>query len=73
MIPDKCCRLIVNGKARTWPGGSIDSFLRAEGMDPAAAGIAVALNGTVVPRKAWPDTQLDDGDRLELVGIFKGG
>jgi len=26
-----------------------------------------------VPRKAWPDTQLDDGDRLELVGIFKGG
>ena len=66
-------RLIVNGEARDWTGGSIAAYLRGQGLDPAAPGIAVALNGTVVPRKAWSDTPLGDGDRLELVGVFKGG
>ena len=73
MTGDTKCHVIVNGEAKDWPGGNIAAFLKGEGLDPSAPGIAVALNGTVVPRNAWQDTQLGDGDRLELVGVFKGG
>ena len=73
MTTEQNCRLFVNGEARDWEGGALTTFLKAYGLDPAAPGIAVALNGSVVPRKAWPETELGEGDRLELVGVFKGG
>jgi len=73
MIAETTCRLTVNGEARDWPGGSIADYLKAQGLDPAAPRIAVALNRTVVPRKAWAETRLGEGDRLELVGVFRGG
>jgi sulfur carrier protein len=73
MTTETSCRITVNGELREWQGGSLAAFIESRGIDPAAPGIAVAMNGTVVPRKAWPDTRLSDGDRLELVGIFKGG
>jgi sulfur carrier protein len=37
------------------------------------SGIAVALNGEVVPRSAWSTTGLDPGDRLEVLGASQGG
>jgi sulfur carrier protein len=73
MTLEKTCRLFVNGEEQLWDGGALPALLRASGLDPAAPGIAVALNGAVVPRRAWPHTLLAEGDRLELVGMFKGG
>jgi sulfur carrier protein len=35
--------------------------------------IAVALNGAVVPRGAWPETRLHAGDRVEIVKLTVGG
>lgn len=35
--------------------------------------IAVALNGVVVPRRVWPDTTVNDGDRVEVVTAMQGG
>ena len=35
--------------------------------------VAVELNGAIVPRSAWPDTRLADGDRLEIVHAIGGG
>jgi len=35
--------------------------------------VAVELNGAIVPRSAWPQTQLADGDRLEIVHAIGGG
>lgn len=37
------------------------------------AGIAVALNGVVVPRRAWPATTISEGDRVEVVTAMQGG
>jgi thiazole synthase len=37
------------------------------------SGVAVALNGQVVPRATWPKVFLSDGDRLELVKVVAGG
>jgi sulfur carrier protein len=53
------------------PGTTVDGLIRAR-----AAGhrhVAVALNGSVVPRSAWPSTRLADGDRVEVLAAVAGG
>ncbi len=36
-------------------------------------GVAVALNGEVLPRSAWPSRALCAGDRVELIHAVGGG
>ena len=36
-------------------------------------GIAVAVNGTVVPRSAWAATELCEGDAVEVLTAVQGG
>jgi sulfur carrier protein len=38
-----------------------------------ARGLAVAVNGQVVPRHAWDATRLAPGDEVEIVKLFAGG
>ncbi len=35
--------------------------------------VAVELNRDIVPRDRWPQTPLQDGDRLEIVHFVGGG
>jgi len=35
--------------------------------------VAIELNGAIVPRSAWPQTRLADGDRIEIVQAIGGG
>jgi sulfur carrier protein len=44
-----------------------------DGRVPDRRGVAVALDGEVVPRATWDDTTLADGARLEIVGAVQGG
>ncbi|MFJ6698693.1 sulfur carrier protein ThiS [Streptomyces sp. NPDC091272] len=39
----------------------------------AHAGVAAALNETVVPRGRWAATALGDGDRVEVLTAVQGG
>jgi sulfur carrier protein len=36
-------------------------------------GVAVAVDGEVVPRGAWDTVDLTDGARVEIVGAVQGG
>jgi sulfur carrier protein len=36
-------------------------------------GIAVAVDGEVVPRSEWERTPLADGQQVEVVGAIQGG
>jgi sulfur carrier protein len=36
-------------------------------------GVAVAVDGEVVPRSAWDQTQLTEGQRVEVVEAIQGG
>jgi sulfur carrier protein len=36
-------------------------------------GVAVAVDGEVVPRSAWEETALSEGQRVEVVGAIQGG
>ena len=63
----------VNGEPRTVAAGT---SLRALVEDAAGARprhVAVALNGEVVPRSAWEEHGLADGDRVEVVTAIQGG
>jgi sulfur carrier protein len=40
---------------------------------PARTGVAVAVNGEVVPRSAWAAHALRDGDRVEVLTAAQGG
>jgi sulfur carrier protein len=39
----------------------------------ARRGLAVAVNAEVVPRSAWAETVLHDGDRVEVLTVAQGG
>jgi sulfur carrier protein len=39
----------------------------------APRGIAVAVDGEVVPRSEWESTPLEEGQRVEVVGAVQGG
>ncbi len=63
----------VNGEERPLGAETVIGLLEATGVDPKTRGLAVALNGAVVPRRAWPETALSPGDEVEIVKIFAGG
>jgi sulfur carrier protein len=66
--------VIVNGQpAQVEAGQTVERLLVALGHPTGGPGIAVALNGEVVPRSAWPTTALDDNDRVEVLGASQGG
>ena len=66
-------QILVNGESRDLGATTVEALLRAEHIDPAARGLAVALNGAVVPREVWAKTALGEGDRIEIVKPFSGG
>jgi sulfur carrier protein len=66
--------VIVNGRpAEVAADETVAGLLATLGHPPGGPGIAVALNGEVVPRGAWATTSLGDHDRLEVLGASQGG
>ncbi len=63
----------INGETEPLAAGTLIGLLEARGVNPAARGLAVALNGAVVSRRAWPETALAPGDEVEIVKLFAGG
>ena len=45
----------------------------ASGATGEARGVAVAIDGEVVPRGRWDDVALADGARVEVVQAVQGG
>ena len=65
---------MVNGEERPAPAaGTVLALLSDLDVDPGERGVAVAVNGEVVPRQEWPAKSLTAGDRVELVRAVQGG
>lgn len=62
----------VNGQPREVPAGTTVEQLVGLLTDQ-PAGIAAALNGEVLPRRAWAGTPLADLDQVEIVTAVQGG
>lgn len=64
--------LTVNG--RDYPADppiSVEALVDA--LTPARRGVAVAVNGTVVPRSTWAAVALAEGDAVEVLTAAQGG
>ncbi len=82
-IPDSAPILSVNGETRPLGDGTLAAVLEAEAVNTQPVGtqsvasgprgLAVAVNGQVVPRHAWAATRLAPGDEIEIVKLFAGG
>lgn len=64
--------LFVNGEQKSCAEAtSLEAFIEQLGMK--GDRVAVELNRDIVPRAQWGDTELHDGDRLEVVHFVGGG
>ena len=66
-------RIRLNGQDEVVAAATLAALLEEKAVDVAQRGIAVAVNGEVVPRAAWMETPLRSGDRVEIVRARQGG
>lgn len=64
--------LQVNGESRTCPPQTqLPQLLEQLGLNPRL--VAVEYNGEILHRQFWAQTQVQEGDKLEIVTIVGGG
>ena len=63
----------VNGQDELLGVATLAALLEEKTVDTGQRGIAVALNGAIIPRAAWPQTALRPGDSIEIVRALQGG
>ena len=63
----------VNGEEEPLTVTTLAALLKEKAVDTGQRGIAVAINGAIVPRAAWPQTRLSPGDSVEIVRARQGG
>jgi sulfur carrier protein len=64
----------VNGKRRELPAGAtVASVVGALAAITDGRGVAVAVEGEVVPRGSWARTEVPEGARIEVVTAVQGG
>ena len=54
-------------------GASVADAVTAAGANSGRRGVAVAVDGEVVPRSGWEGTHLHEGQRIEVVEAIQGG
>jgi thiazole synthase len=67
-------RIELNGRPCELPeGATLADAVREAGAEQAARGVAVALDGEVVPRSQWAATPLAAGGKVEVLAAIQGG
>jgi len=64
--------IYVNGGVQD-NAASVTALLERLGLGATPRGVAVALDGEVLPRATWDAQPLLDGARVEVVGAIQGG
>lgn len=66
--------VVLNGEScNLRDGANVNDAVQASGAQPDGRGVAVAVDGEVVPRGKWTATQLSDGQRIEVLQAVQGG
>jgi sulfur carrier protein len=64
----------LNGRRRELPrGATVEAAVRHSGAPEAGHGVAVAVDGEIVPRAEWQRTKLREGQRVEVLRAVQGG
>jgi sulfur carrier protein len=54
-------------------GATVSDAVTAAGTDSGRRGVAVAVDGEVVPRSGWDEARLAEGQTVEVVEAIQGG
>jgi sulfur carrier protein len=66
--------IVLNGRTCELPDPGTPAAVLAElGLEPGARGVAVAVDGEVVPRTEWESLSLPEGARVEVLTAMQGG
>jgi sulfur carrier protein len=66
--------MIVNGEPADIPvGDTVAGVLARLGLEAGARGVAVAVDGEVLPRACWTTFALADDARVEVLTAMQGG
>jgi sulfur carrier protein len=66
--------VVLNGERREIEdGATVRAAVTATGAPSEGRGVAVALDGEVVPRRRWDDVPLREGQHVEVVRAVQGG
>ncbi len=71
--PGTVITVTINDQLRALAGAATVATLATELGISDRKGIAVAVNGSVVPRSAWPSRNLAEGDRILIIRATQGG
>jgi sulfur carrier protein len=67
-------RIELNGEAvELGEAATLAEAARAAGAPESARGIAIALDGEVVPHSQWSSTPLAEGAAVEVLAAIQGG
>ena len=66
--------IVLNGeRSELDAGATVAVALGRLGLELNAPGVAVAVDGEVVPRALWPTLVLADGAQVEVLTAMQGG
>ncbi|HWX95738.1 MAG TPA: sulfur carrier protein ThiS [Solirubrobacteraceae bacterium] len=66
--------ILLNGESfAVQPGETLAAVLERLGVSPHARGVAVAVDGEVVPRACWELFALAEDARVEVLTAMQGG
>ena len=65
--------IYVNGEPHERTGAAIAELLAELGVETRARGVAVAVDGEVVPRAEWDERRVNEGQRVEALAAMQGG
>jgi sulfur carrier protein len=64
--------IVLNGEPSELPAGAtVEAAVRELGAND--RGVAVAIDGEVVPRGEWASTEVRDGQQVEVLRAVQGG
>jgi thiazole synthase len=67
-------RVELNGEPISLPdGAAVTQAVDASGANGNRRGVAVAIDGEVVPRSEWDRTELREGQKVEVLAAIQGG
>jgi sulfur carrier protein len=73
-VGDGVTAVSLNGETRALgDSATVEDAVRAAGAPEGGRGVAVAVDGEVVPRAQWATTELHEGQRVEVLQAVQGG
>ncbi len=64
-------RVIINGEVREIDSTRVDALLGE--LDYEGTHFAIAVNYDVLPKSRWAETQIKNGDEIEIITPRQGG